>query len=220
MKGSIRRRGCTCNKKKCTCGAKWSYTVDIGIDPSTGKRKQKMKSGFATKAQAEEACAALINELTSGTHIKESNALFKDFSKEWLEIYQKTHTVKVSSVRVRQHELDKLMKYFAHLKIKDITKKKYQEALNDLHEKGFADNTLSGIHSTGRMIFKKAKEYDLIKKDPTEFAKVPRTKKTVKELEQDTEVPMYLEKEDLSLFLKTAKEKGLEKDRPLKKSYS
>ncbi len=212
MKGYFRRRGCTCKKKKCTCGAKWSYTIDIGVDPATGSRRQKTKGGFDTKEKAEEACNALIYELKNRTRVEESNAVFKDFSLEWLDIYQKTHKVKVSTVRVRQHEIKNLLPYFAHLKIKDITKKAYQEALNGLKDAGLADNTISGIHATGRMIFRKAMEYELIKKDPTEFARIPRSQKTVEELEQQDEVIKYLEKEELALFLKTAREKGLEKD--------
>jgi integrase len=51
------------------------------------------------------------------------------------------------------------------------------------------------------MIFKRAVELEVIKKDPTEFAIVPRTKKTVDELEQEIELPKYLEKEELARFL-------------------
>lgn len=49
MKGHFYRRGCTCQKRNCFCGSKWAFVVDIGIDPVTGKRKQKSKSGFRTK---------------------------------------------------------------------------------------------------------------------------------------------------------------------------
>lgn len=212
MKGYFRRRGCTCKKKRCTCGAKWSYTVDVGIDPATGDRKQKTKGGFNTLAEAEADCNALIYELKHGTHVEEASTLFKDFAVEWLDIYQKTHKVKVSSVRVRKHEIGRLMPYFAHFKMKDITKKMYQEALNDLKDQDLADNTISGIHATGRMIFRKAMEYEIIKRDPTEFARVPRSQKTVEELEQEKDIPKYLEKEELAKFLKAAREKGLEKD--------
>jgi integrase len=211
------KRGCTCGAgklrvKKCTCGAKWAFTIDVGDDPKTGKRKQKNKSGFDTKAEAEVAARNLQHEIDSGTYIEESDINFKDFSAEWLKIYEQTHNVKISTIRVRQHEVDKLMPYFCYLKIKDISKKQYQNALLDLKEKGFADNTLDGVHSTGRMIFKKAVEYDLIKNDPTLYAKVPRVQKTVVELEKEEDIPAYLEKEDLALFLKTAMDKGLLND--------
>lgn len=199
-------------KKRCTCGAKWYYVIDTGINPANGNRKQKQKGGFNTQAEAWAACNEAMYELQSGTYVKESNTLFKDFAQEWLGHYQRKHKVKISTLRIRRHEMGLLMLYFAHYKMKDITKKKYQEALNDLKDKDFADNTLSGVHSTGRMIFKTAMEFDVIKKDPTQFARVPRSQKTVEELEREEEIPEYLEKEELALLLKTAKEKGLEKD--------
>ncbi|GEN46260.1 hypothetical protein AHA02nite_20360 [Alkalibacillus haloalkaliphilus] len=78
-------------------------------------------------------------------------------------------------------------------------------------ENGYADNTLKGVHRTGKMIFRKAIEMEKIKRDPTEFAYLRRTKKTVQDLES-TELPNYLEKEELNLFIKTAENKGLDLD--------
>lgn len=75
--------------------------------------------------------------------------------------------------------------------------------INDLKEKGYADNTLDGVHRTGRMIFKKAIEMRLIKNDPMEFAYLKKDRKTVEELEEQ-EIPKYMEKEDLALLLQTA----------------
>lgn len=34
-------------------GNGWSYTVDVGMDPATGRRRQRMKGGFATSKAAE-----------------------------------------------------------------------------------------------------------------------------------------------------------------------
>lgn len=87
----------------------------------------------------------------------------------------------------------------------------YQDALNDLKDQGLSDSTREGINRTGRMIFRKALELELIKKDPTEFAYVKKDKKTIEQLEEE-EVPNYLEKEELALFLETAKQHGLEHD--------
>lgn len=61
------------------------------------------------------------------------------------------------------------------------------------------------------MIFRKALELEIIRNDPTEFAYVKKDKKTVEQLEEE-EVPNYLEKEELALFLETAKNNGLEHD--------
>ncbi|SDF73624.1 AP2-like DNA-binding integrase domain-containing protein [Fontibacillus panacisegetis] len=42
MQGYFRKRGTT-----------WSFSVEIGRDPVTGKRKQKTVSGFKTKKEAQ-----------------------------------------------------------------------------------------------------------------------------------------------------------------------
>lgn len=200
MKGSFRRRGCKCKKKRCTCGAKWYYRYDI-VDPTTGKRKQKEVGGFRTKAEAEEEAKRIQYELLQGTYIEEKEITFEEFAKEWLIWYENTGKVKVSTIRVRKHEISRLMDYFQYLKMKDITRKQYQEALNDLKARGYAENTIDGAHRTGRMIFKRAVELEVIKTDPTEYAIVPKVQKTVEELEREKELPKYLEKEELAHFL-------------------
>lgn len=211
MKGHFYRRGCTCNKKRCTCGSTWSFIIDIGRDPSTGKRKQKTKGGFRTKQEAEAAAAELIYEINQGMYVQEKNVVFKDFASEWLLMYSEKNNVKPGTIRIRQHEINKLLPYFSLLKLKDITAKNYQDTLNDLKEKGYADNTLDGVHRTGRMIFKKAIEMRLIKNDPTEFAYLKKDRKTVEELEKQ-EIPKYMEKEELASLLQTAATKGLDMD--------
>ncbi|MFD1738223.1 tyrosine-type recombinase/integrase [Bacillus salitolerans] len=211
MKGHLYRRNYTCKKKKCTCGAKWAYVVDVGIDPISGKRKQKSKSGFLTQQEAEAAANTLIYELNQGTYLEDTDKTFSDFAKEWLHIYSESKDVKPGTIRVRLHEIGRLLPYFAQLKLKDITRKMYQDALNDLKDQGLADSTREGINRTGRMIFRKALELELLKKDPTEFAYVKKDKKTIEQLEEE-EVPNYLEKEELALFLETAKQNGLEHD--------
>ncbi|PGT73612.1 tyrosine-type recombinase/integrase [Priestia megaterium] len=211
----IYRPRCKCTNKKCNCGASWAYIVDIGKDPKTGKRKQKKKSGFRTKKEAEVAVAILKNEINQGLYVKESNVTFEDFAKEWLSLYEGTGRVKESTVRVRSHEIKRLLDYFAKLKLKDITRRQYQNALNDLKKRKYAQNTIEGAHRTGRMIFKKAVELEILKKDPTEYTQVPKNQTTIEELEGKKSLPNYLEKEELRHFLNIANKLGLAQDYPL-----
>jgi len=214
MEGHFYKPNCKCPKdaKKCTCGATWSYILDIGIDPKTGRRKQQKKGGFKTKKDVTLAAAIVIQELDQGTFIQESNITFEDFTVEWLALYHGTGRVKISTIRIRKNEIVRLKPFFSLNKIKAITRKMYQGVLNDLSKQGLSYGTITGINCTGRMIFKKAVELGYIKTDPTQYAVIPKTQKTVEELEVEEEIPKYLEKEELSLFLKVAREKGLEMD--------
>jgi len=216
MEGHFFKPNCKCPKdvKKCTCGATWSYLVDIGIDPKTGKRKQGKKGGFKTKKAAQLACGLVIQEVEQGTFVHESDITFEKFSEEWLEQYENTGKVKESTVRTRKIQIARFFPFLAQLKLKNITRKQYQDALNSFKEQGLAEVTTKGAHHAARMIFKKAIEFELIRSDPTQYAVAPRTVKTIDELEKEEEIVKYLEKDELSLFLKTAKEQGLDKDYP------
>ncbi|MDO3680396.1 site-specific integrase [Paenibacillus ehimensis] len=213
MIGSFRRRNCKCKKKRCTCGSKWTYRYHI-IDPKTGKRKQKETRGFDTKEEAEEEAKRILVELQNGTYIEEKDLTFQDFAFQWLDLYSKSGKVKQSTVDIRKAKLKILEEHFAQIKVKDITKKMYQEFLNSLLEQ-YARKTIASIHEVGSLIFKKAVELEIIAKDITEYAEIPTKKLTVEELEGQIKVPRYLEKEELKQFLEAAKFSNLAIDYPM-----
>lgn len=219
MQGHFYKPHCKCvdskgeskKTKKCSCGANWAYILDVGIDAQTGIRKQKKKGGYLTKGDAVKAAALIIAELENGTYSTDTNATFEDISAQWLKDYA-AKAKKPGTVRIRTHELNNLLPFFAKLKAKDISGKMYQDAILSLKEK-FADSTMEGIHSTGRMIFKFAIREKVIKNDPTQYAYLPKTKKSIEELEEEnSKLPKFLEKEELALFLRIAKDRGLERD--------
>jgi len=179
--------------------------LDIGIDPLTNNRKQKAKGGFKTKKEAEAALAEMLTAFNQGQYIEESDISLKEFTEIWLKIYAETQNVKISTVRVRSKEVKNVLSYFKDIKIKEVTGIMYQAFLLDLFSK-YAENTLTGIHRTARMIFKKAIELKILKEDPTQYAKLPKRRKSVKELENESKVPKYFEKDELETFLKYANE--------------
>lgn len=52
----------------------------------------------------------------------------------------------------------------------------------------------------------------IIKTDPSKGIEVPKYQETVEQLENETEIPNYMEKEELVHFLKIIKEHGTEQD--------
>jgi integrase len=59
MRGSVVKRGRT-----------WSYVVDVGRDPVTGRRRQRWRGGYATKSDAERALAGEITGAGVGETIQ------------------------------------------------------------------------------------------------------------------------------------------------------
>lgn len=208
MKGHFKKRGCKCATKNCTCDKTWSVVIDIGKNLQTGKRQQKTLSGFKTKQEAENAVTALINEINHGTYFTESDISFKDFIDTWLLEYTKKVNPKESTLRLRNYYIYKLLPYFTYASLKDISKDLYQNAIDDLTQKGYSKSTLNGIHFTAKMLFNLATSKQLIKVNPTTDAYVQREQQKIIEMDEG-ELPIYFEKDELAIFLKTVKEKGL-----------
>ncbi|WP_027410337.1 site-specific integrase [Anoxybacteroides tepidamans] len=187
-------------------GERWMFVIENGIDPQTGNRRRIVRRGFLKKKDAQDAAKELEYQLGLRNLDTKGNITFEEMAEEWLSVYAVTD-VKISTIRVRHHEIGHLNRYFARYKLKDITKKMYQNALIDLkRNKRLAHSTISGIHSTARMIFKRAMEQDLILQDPTQYAFIPKDKKTVEDIENTKIQEQYLEKHELKLFLDKAKE--------------
>lgn len=133
---------------------KWAYKIDIGKNPLTGKRQQKEKGGFARAKDAKIAGEKMLQQLRSKVFSRPESITFGDFAAEWLEAYKTL--VKISTVRIREHQLLNLKRFFDKIPLQQIGKKQYQDALLAL-SKDFSPNTISGIHATARMIFRRAK---------------------------------------------------------------
>ncbi|MED5101118.1 tyrosine-type recombinase/integrase [Niallia sp. FSL W8-0177] len=185
-------------------GERWKFVAENGLDPKTGARRRIVRKGFIKQKDAKAALKEYERQLGVRT-LEDDNITFEEIAQDWLDVYSETD-VKVSTIRVRTHEIGHLNNYFAKYRVKDITKKMYQGALNDLKKnKKLAHNTISGIHGTGRMIFKYAMEQDVLLLDPTEFAFIPKDKLSVEDIENHTIVDKYLEKDELKIFLDAAK---------------
>jgi Arm DNA-binding domain/Phage integrase, N-terminal SAM-like domain/Phage integrase family len=63
---------------------RWAYRVDAGFQPDTGKRRQMLKQGFATKKEAEVALAEAIRDVSRGSAVSKSSMKVDEFLNDWL----------------------------------------------------------------------------------------------------------------------------------------
>ena len=63
-----------------------NYTIvlQLGLDPSTGKRKQQWITAGPSKREAEKQLAKLIHELDSGNYIKSDKTTVAQYLQRWL----------------------------------------------------------------------------------------------------------------------------------------
>jgi integrase len=162
MKGYFRKRGKT-----------WSFTLDIGKD-AQGKRKQKTKSGFKTKKEAEKACAELITQIENGGYKEPSKVSLGDFILEYMENHVKhqirTSTFSKQMVIVRNHILPDLG-YFPLVKLTPMVIQKFY---NDKLKDGYTPSYIRGIHAILSKTLKTAAEWEYIPKNIAPLVKPPR----------------------------------------------
>lgn len=99
---------------------KYFYIVDIGIDPLTGKRKQKKKRGFVTKKEAENALTMLLSEVHTGTYLEPSKLLYGEYLESWFNT--KKHSVGIQTVKVLKGYLNsRIIPSLGNIKLAKLT---------------------------------------------------------------------------------------------------
>lgn len=176
-RGYFRRRGCTCKKKKCTCGAKWSFTIDLGRDPATGKRKQLTRSGFSTKEEAETAAAEVIVKLKQGTFKQPKKSTLSQYLQDWLETKKSTlsKSTFMQYQRIVTNHIIPALGNRELIKLSPADIAKFYSAL--MEEKRLAESTIGDIHKVLTAALNQAVKWDMIVKNPASLVQKPKAKK-------------------------------------------
>lgn len=186
----------------------WSFVVDLGNDPATGKRRQARRSGFRTKKEAEDELRRLQNDADKGIIVKkrEGNITFEEFAQDWLEWYTATAGVKSSTVTNRQRNLRMAYPFISAAKIKDITKNTYDRFLVAISEK-YAPNTVENLHAAVSMVLDYAVECGYLATNPAKAATKPKKAPTLDDVPEDIE-EKYLSRAEVDSFLSVVKNEG------------
>jgi integrase len=182
VKGYIRKRGKV-----------YSFTVDIGKDPITGKRKQKTRSGFKTKKEAQAALAELINKVEKGESVDFRKNLFKEFA---LDYFQKTYVNKIKATSYDRLSIvlnKQILPYFKDISITEIDQFVVHDFYNLKLKEGYSTNYITRMHEIIRMLLRVAKKWDLIQKDIASMIEAPKNKRKEMKVWSIDQVNQFLE---------------------------
>jgi hypothetical protein len=62
----------------------WHFAVDVGVDPTTGKRRRIRRRGFATQKKADEALAVILSEAQAGEYREPSDEPLGRYMARWV----------------------------------------------------------------------------------------------------------------------------------------
>ncbi|MCM3004935.1 site-specific integrase [Priestia koreensis] len=183
MKGSIQKRGNT-----------WTYIVDVGRDPQTGKRQQKTKGGFPRLKDAQLALRKLLSEIDENKYIAPSKETLAEYLEHWFTHYEKR--IKVTTVCTRKYLMDKhLIKEnpFSNKELSKITTRDIDAFYNLKLDEGYSTSTIRKIHQMLNQAFNQAVKWSKVTNNPVLAADPPSVKKVEMKIWSFNEIDLFLE---------------------------
>ncbi len=147
----------------------WEYR--ISYKDITGKYRQKSKSGFKTKKQAELEANKIEIELSKGFQIN-NNIEFCTYFKNRSELYKKPN-VTATTWDKYNYTLSKIKGYFDKAKLSSIKPSHYQKFISDYLNQ-YNWQTIKMINTHIRQSIKMAIHEGYITKDFTAFVVLPK----------------------------------------------
>lgn len=158
-------------------GEKWSFTVDVGKDPITRKRKQITKSGFKTKKEAQKACAEVVSEVENGLYIATSNQCLYAYIDEWLKLYCK-QKLKETTYKSYKRAIDyRILPVLGEFEIGELKPTHGQAFVKHLVDEGLSERYIEYCFTVVKSALKQAVKWEILQKNPFQYVEVPRPRR-------------------------------------------
>lgn len=139
-------------------GKTYSYIIDIGKDPVTGKRKQISRGGFLKKKDAEIAARKIEQSLDEGSFVELSKEIFSDYIIEWFESHYKNR-IKITSLTNYKYLIEKHIftdNIFSNKEISTITSEDIDAFYNQKLAEGYSPSYIRKMHEILNLSLKQA----------------------------------------------------------------
>lgn len=165
MRGHVRKRA----------SGTWAFVVDDGQDPETGKRRQRWRSGFRTRKEAEAALRAALGRVDAGHDPLPVEITVRDFVNErWLP-----HLEAQGKPRPRTaHRYAELLNHhvlsvIGGMSMTKVSPGAVQAALDAMSAKGLAPRTVAQARASISSAFSAAVRWQLVQYNPVRATSTP-----------------------------------------------
>ena len=154
---------------------RYSIVLDLGWDPTNGKRTRKWESGFRKKREAEKRLAELIHQIESGINVQLSRDDFGGFLTEWLESYVATR-VRATTLEGYRQRSKQIIDSIGTIRLADLRPNHLANYYNDKSD-SLSPGTIIKHHNLIRNCLSHAVKWNLIIRNVAEVVKPPRARK-------------------------------------------
>lgn len=160
MRGHVRKRG-----------NRWAVVYDEGYDEN-GRRRQRWKSGFATRREAQHFLTDVLSRLGDGSYAAPSKQTVGEFLLEWLPAVEGT----LRPLSFKQYESvvrTRLIPTLGHLRLQALTGGHLNALYAKLESEGFSVPTRRQAHTVVHRALRDAVRWGRLVRNPADAADPP-----------------------------------------------
>jgi integrase len=174
--------------------------LNLGVDPSTGKRKQQWVSVKGTKKEAEKRLSELLNQLDTGNFIKPSKTKLADYLEKWLKDYcwpnLSPHSAESYEFFVRRHIIPSIGKITLTQLKPEHLQHLYSEKLSAGRfdgKGGLGNRSVRYIHTTLHKALQNALKLGIITRNPASAVEAPIVQHHEMQTMNESDIHIFLE---------------------------
>lgn len=174
---------------------KGSYTIvlNLGHDPSTGKRKQQWVTVKGTKKEAEKRLSELLNQLDTGTFMKAGKTTVAEFLGKWLSDYAQPNLSPRGFERYESIVRVHLVPGLGNVPLTQLKPEHLQRLYTAKLNNGLSAGTVKYLHTVLHKALQTAMKWGSVSRNVADGVDVPRTRRAEMQTWNEDEMACFLE---------------------------
>lgn len=177
-------------------GRGWAFRVDIGPDPSTGKRRQVLRQGFRTKSEAAAAQAELLVRVAAKQVVTRGAVRVDEYLDQWLE--SQRARVRPTTLHGYRMACRRIGAKVGAVRLEHLTVTHIESMYADLLSDGLSTKTVINTHQVLRRALRDALRTGVLAANPASVAEPPKHKRRDLDAWSSEEVYRFLRATDSS----------------------
>lgn len=149
----------------------WRLRVVADYDPKTGVARQRSRTVYGTKKMADDALAAFVTEVRTGTTVASTDTL-NVLLDRWLDHVQAD--LQPTTVRGYRDKLARVRRDLGDIKLDELTAQRLDRAYVQWRKEGLSAQTIRHMHRVLSTALHQAEKWDLVERAATDKATPPK----------------------------------------------
>ncbi len=161
-------------------GKKYFLRLYCGIDPITGKYREKTEMVHGTKAQARRRLEEIRTEIESGLRMNADKITYAELSEQFHGMRELEGVLKPQTLRSSRMLEKHIVGRIGSARVCDLDAQSVRNLYRLLLENGIGNTTLHHVHKQLKQILQFAVNNDILLKNPCDRVKAPQRSKPVR----------------------------------------